>query len=136
MHCDLDRILRYPALQHGVWCGGNMRDDKRALQFRNNATTTELMGVRDTPMGTSLYRARPIRVEAGCLECHGPPALAPATLIARYGHDNGFGWLSHEVIGAQVVSVPLAGAMQSRECAFELVSHLEDQNIRSARCRR
>jgi len=84
-------------------------------QFRNNEATTELVGVRDTPMGSSLYRARPIRVEPGCLSCHSQPAAAPATLIARYGPDHGFGWQAHEVVGAQVVSVPLTGARQSAE---------------------
>jgi protein-histidine pros-kinase len=29
-------------------------------------------------------------------------------LIARYGANNGFGWQAHEIVGAQVVSVPLA----------------------------
>jgi len=31
-------------------------------------------------------------------------------LIARYGSDNGFGWQAGEVVGAQIVSVPLESA--------------------------
>jgi protein-histidine pros-kinase len=61
-------------------------------RFRNDANARELVGERDTPMGRTLYLARPIRAEADCLSCHGLPAVAPATVIARYGSSNGFGW--------------------------------------------
>jgi len=79
-------------------------------RFRNDATVHELSGMRDTPMGPSLYMARPIRVEAECLECHSTPAAAPATMIARYGTNNDFDWQVNEIVGAQVVSVPFARA--------------------------
>jgi hypothetical protein len=53
------------------------------------------------------YTARPLRVtNASCLQCHGDPAQAPASLIATYGSQNGFGWREGEVIAAQVVYVP------------------------------
>lgn len=78
-------------------------------QFRNFADRTEIIGERDTPTGRSLYLARPIRItDAGCLVCHSTPDQAPPTLIERYGDDNGFGWQMDEVVGAQVVSVPMA----------------------------
>ena len=80
-------------------------------KFRNDSTTLEIVGERDTPVGRSLYLARPVRVEDDCLVCHGTPSSAPQTLIARYGGDNGFGWQNHEIVGAHVVSVPLEGAM-------------------------
>lgn len=79
-------------------------------QFRNSPATTQLQGERDTALGRALYLARPIRAQAGCLSCHGLASAAPATLIERYGHDNGFGWQPNEVIGAQIVSAPLADA--------------------------
>ncbi len=79
-------------------------------QFRNDAQTHEIIGERDTPTGKSLYLARPIRVAADCLGCHSLPTSAPATLLARYGGNNGFGWQDHEVVGAQVISVPFASA--------------------------
>ncbi len=87
-------------------------------QFRNNPATQELQGERDTPSGRSLYLARPIRAEAGCLECHGLASAAPPTLIARYGKDNGFGWQVNEVIGAQIVSTPFADANASAAHIF------------------
>jgi len=77
-------------------------------KFRNDPNTKQLQGERATPMGPSLYLARPIRAEAKCLICHSVPAAAPRTLIARYGSDNGFGWQADEVVGAQIVSVPFA----------------------------
>jgi HAMP domain-containing protein len=82
-------------------------------RFRNDAATREATGVRDTPLGRILFMARPIRVEAGCLGCHSLPSVAPATMIARYGSDNGFGWQPNEIVGAQIVSVPLASAESS-----------------------
>ena len=79
-------------------------------RFRNDSQTQQVVGVRDTPMGSSLYLARPIRAKPECLVCHSTPSAAPASLIARYGGDNGFGWQPNEVVAAQVVSVPFASA--------------------------
>jgi HAMP domain-containing protein len=87
-------------------------------RFRNDATMHEFVGTRETPMGRSLYLARPIRVEAECLACHSVPVVAPPTVIARYGSNNGFGWQANDVIGAQVVSVPVASAEASARRAF------------------
>jgi protein-histidine pros-kinase len=79
-------------------------------RFRNDGSINQVSGTRDTPMGRSLYLARPIRVDAGCLGCHSLPSAAPATMLARYGSDNGFGWQPNEIVGAQIVSVPFASA--------------------------
>ena len=79
-------------------------------QFRNSPEAHEIVGERDTPLGRSLYLARPIRVTAECLTCHGSASAAPATLRARYGANNGFGWQPDEVVGTRVISVPLAAA--------------------------
>jgi HAMP domain-containing protein len=87
-------------------------------RFRNDPSVKEVTGGRDTPMGRSLYLARPIRAEVSCLACHSTPAAAPATVLARYGSDNGFGWQENEVIGAHVVSVPIARAEASAASAF------------------
>jgi HAMP domain-containing protein len=79
-------------------------------KFRNDAGTKEVTGERDSSMGPTLYLARPIRALDRCLPCHSVPANAPATLIARYGSNNGFGWQAGEVVAAQIVSVPVASA--------------------------
>jgi protein-histidine pros-kinase len=88
--------------------------------FRNHSgDVREVVGERDTPMGRSLYIARPIRIsDAGCLVCHSTPAAAPKSMIALYGDANGFGWKMNEVIGAQVVSVPTSLPIQNANRAF------------------
>jgi HAMP domain-containing protein len=87
-------------------------------RFRNDANAKEMVGERDTPMGKSLYLARPIRNESGCSPCHSTPSVAPQSLIARYGSVNGFGWQTNEIVGAQVVSVPFASATANADRAF------------------
>jgi protein-histidine pros-kinase len=91
-------------------------------QFRNDPKTREIVGERDTPIGRALYLARPIHADPECLECHGAPAAAPTALLARYGSDNGFGWQAHEVVGAHVVSVPLANAAAGAERVFRSIT--------------
>src|ERR1700723_736865 len=88
-------------------------------RFRNDEHAQEFIGERDTPMGKSLYLARPIRADAECVECHGAPASAPAALVARYGRNNGFGWQVHEIVGAHIVSVPFANAAAAAAHAFQ-----------------
>ncbi len=87
-------------------------------RFRNDAHTEQVVGVRDTPMGKSLYLARPIRAKPECLVCHSIPSAAPQSMIARYGVDNGFGWQPNEVVAAQVVSVPFASATANADKEF------------------
>ena len=48
----------------------------------------------------------PIQAKEPCLACHNTPEKAPKSLVAKYG-DHGFGWQSNEIIGAQIVSVPM-----------------------------
>jgi HAMP domain-containing protein len=91
-------------------------------QFRNHPNSTQIEGQRATPMGRSLYLARPIRAQPECLACHGLATAAPASLVARYGHDNGFGWQPNEVIGAQIVSVPFSDAAYGAQRLFSAVT--------------
>ena len=87
--------------------------------FRRDSNLNFLSGVRATPRGDSLYIAAPMRIRNNaCLTCHGVPSAAPATMIARYGNDNGFGWKLGEVVGAQVVSVPMAVPVANANRAF------------------
>jgi HAMP domain-containing protein len=88
-------------------------------RFRSDSGAGEFFGERDTPMGRSLYLAKPIRTTTDCLGCHGSAADAPPTIIARYGGNNGFGWQANDVIGAQVVSVPVASAVARAGGAFD-----------------
>ncbi len=89
--------------------------------FRNDAEMKEFIGERDTPTGRSLYISRPLRItNAACLQCHSSVDAAPRTMVEKYGPANGFGWQLGEVIGAQVVSVPMALPLQRAEANFKL----------------
>jgi protein-histidine pros-kinase len=88
-------------------------------KFRNFPETKELIGQRETPDGPMLYFSRPIKVtKEACLDCHRSPQTAPPALIAEYGGANGFGWKLDEIIGAQVVSVPIAESMRRADQVF------------------
>ena len=89
--------------------------------FRNDAELKELVGQRDTPTGRSLYISRPLRItNPACLQCHSSVEAAPKTMVDKYGPANGFGWQLNEVIGAQVVSVPMTLPLQRAEENFRL----------------
>ena len=90
-------------------------------QFRANADLKEASGQRDTATGPSLWVARPLRItNPTCLECHSSLEAAPKPLLDRYGPANGFGWNLNEVIGAQVVSVPMAVPLARAERSFRV----------------
>jgi HAMP domain-containing protein len=86
--------------------------------FRNDATRTSFSAERDTPNGRSLYLARPIVAAQGCLECHSTAKAAPPNMLKLYGAANGFGWKAGEIIGAQIVSVPMEVPVKLAETAF------------------
>lgn len=76
--------------------------------FRDDASKRETMITRDTPGGQFLVLARPLKAGSqACLTCHSTPEAAPPTMVALYGSQNGFGWKLGEIIGAQMVSIPL-----------------------------
>jgi len=90
-------------------------------QFRSNEGLKESVGLRDTPTGPSLWIARPLRITNGaCLECHSSVDAAPKTLVDKYGPNNGFGWNLNEVIGAQVISVPMALPLERADRSFRV----------------
>ncbi len=90
-------------------------------QFRQNPTRTEFSGERDTPEGRSLFLARPIKItDPACLVCHSTPDAAPRTMIETYGSNNGFGWKVNDIIGAQVVSLPMAVPIQRASYTFKI----------------
>jgi methyl-accepting chemotaxis protein len=87
--------------------------------FKNHATEKEFIGERDSATGPVLYMGKPIKItNPDCLACHSTPAQAPKTLVAAYGDTNGFGWKMDEIIGAQIVSVPMSLPLQRAETTF------------------
>jgi protein-histidine pros-kinase len=90
-------------------------------QFRQNPDRAELVSERDTPTGRSLHMARPIQIKsAACLPCHSTVDAAPKTMLELYGPANGFGWKLHEVVGAQIVSIPLALPIARADQTFKV----------------
>ncbi|MCP5419144.1 MAG: DUF3365 domain-containing protein [Gammaproteobacteria bacterium] len=88
-------------------------------EFRNNSERKELVVERQTALGPALSFAHPIQIKnEGCLECHSIPANAPATMRAVYGDSNGYGWKLNEVVGAQVVTVPMSLPLQRAKETF------------------
>lgn len=88
--------------------------------FRNaGGSLPELTGERETAAGPMLYIARPIQIkDPACLACHSVPSAAPASMLKIYGENNGFGWKHMEVVGAQVVSVPMTLPIKNANDTF------------------
>jgi protein-histidine pros-kinase len=93
----------------------NPRDQARGWEedlirdFRNHPEQKKINGQRPSPTGDMIYLAHPLVVSEQCLTCHGLRDEAPPEMIKEYslaGSNNGFGWKTGEVIGAQIVSVP------------------------------
>jgi len=75
--------------------------------FRNDPSDKQVVGERDSAVGPTLYLARPIAAESGCLMCHSEPSIAPRAMVKRYGSQNGFGWQPNEIVAAQIISSPM-----------------------------
>jgi methyl-accepting chemotaxis protein len=88
-------------------------------RFRNYPDVKEVVAERQTPGGRSLFIAKPIQISnPACLQCHSTAAAAPPTMIKIYGEANGFGWKHNEIVGAQMVSVPMDVPLKKAERAF------------------
>jgi HAMP domain-containing protein len=91
-------------------------------EFRDHPDKSELVVTRETPAGELLALARPIKVVSeSCLLCHGTAEKAPPTMTALYGAQNGFGWKLGEIVGAQVISIPLGVPLQRAQHTFLMI---------------
>jgi signal transduction histidine kinase/CheY-like chemotaxis protein len=82
------------------------RDKELIDRFRADPNLNELSGYLEADGHKAFYVARPIRVEQGCLKCHGDPADAPPEIVERYGSEHGYDWPVGEVVSTLVISVP------------------------------
>ena len=88
--------------------------------FRADDELKEIVGERDTPLGPSLYLSHPIRItDAACLTCHTTPEMSPASVVRAYGTSGGYGWKMNEIIGAQIVAVPMSVPITMAGNAFK-----------------
>lgn len=90
--------------------------------FVADSTRNEIVGERMQGAAKALYLAKPIRIgNAACLKCHSVPSSAPPAMLKIYGDANGFGWKRDEIVGAQIVSVPLAAADRAAGESFAII---------------
>jgi HAMP domain-containing protein len=88
-------------------------------RFRENSSLTEEWGIRNTSKGQVLYLARPLQIQQpGCLGCHTTAEKAPAEMVKVYGPTNGFGWKLKEIVGAQIVTVPMSVPLENAQRSF------------------
>jgi protein-histidine pros-kinase len=91
-------------------------------EFRNNAEMKEMHGVLDQAGQRLFYLARPIQIkDPKCIICHDTPQRAPKLMVAKYGPNNGFGWKLNDIVGVQLLTVPVTKQFRS---TLELVSIL------------
>ena len=90
-------------------------------QLRQAPDRAEVIGERETLTGRALYLARPIQIKSqACLTCHSTVDAAPKTMVELYGPANGFGWKLNEVVGAQIVSVPMTLPVRRSDDTFKV----------------
>jgi hypothetical protein len=87
--------------------------------FRANPSSKEQEGTYTTASGKLHYVARPIVIsKASCLACHSTPEKAPPSQLATYGTVSGFGWNLGEIVGAQIVSIPVEEVNAAKSTNF------------------
>jgi protein-histidine pros-kinase len=79
--------------------------------FEKNPDLKEMAGETDADGVLRYYLARPLRMSSpDCLQCHSKPEAAPKAMLAQYPGGNGFDWKMGDVIGVQIVEVPVQAA--------------------------
>ncbi|GAB4578912.1 MAG: DUF3365 domain-containing protein [Anaerolineales bacterium] len=90
--------------------------------FYEDAQTDEVTGYRTLAGTRVFYIARPLAIGSdSCLECHSTPDVAPASLLATYGDQGGFGWELGEVVALQTIYVPAEEVFDAALRTFSLV---------------
>jgi two-component system cell cycle response regulator len=88
-------------------------------RFRAGEAATELTGTHGEGAEQTMYVARPIRItNPACLACHSTPDAAPASMVKVYGSEHGFGWTRDEVVGIQLVQVPMFYPLEKARLTF------------------
>lgn len=124
VHRLRDRYLGYD-YKEAVLDPSNPRDratewEARIIdRFRSGKAGKEITGFHGDGMSRTMFVARPIQVNnPACLACHSTPEAAPASMIKVYGAKNGFGWKLHDIIGMQIVQVPVFYPLEKARQTF------------------
>jgi len=76
--------------------------------FRDHPGETRWVGRLEMNGSEYFAHLSPMRVEQGCLQCHGRPQDAPKSLVDRYGDQGGFYRKVGDVAGLDVIALPMA----------------------------
>jgi HAMP domain-containing protein len=91
-------------------------------RMRADTGLREIADFRELNGRRVFYIARPLAVTSeSCLYCHGAPEVAPASLIATYGSENGFGWALNEIVATQIIYVPAEEVFNATVRSFTMV---------------
>ncbi|MEN6493409.1 MAG: DUF3365 domain-containing protein [Thermoguttaceae bacterium] len=83
-------------------------EELRMIQFFRDNTTLDRWQGKLTLDGKEYWaHISPMRMEESCRRCHGRPEDAPAPLVARYGSKVGFHRSLGDVIGLDMVAIPM-----------------------------
>lgn len=80
---------------------------KMIRYFRGHPELTRWTGRLTLDGKEYMAHLSPMRMEKSCLHCHGRPEDAPQALIAKYGNKAGFHRPLGDVIGLDMVAIPL-----------------------------
>ena len=79
--------------------------------FEKNPDLKELTGEVESDGSLRYFLARPLRMTSlDCLQCHSKPEAAPKAMVTKYSGGGGFDWKLGDVIGVQIVEVPVVAA--------------------------
>jgi PAS domain S-box-containing protein len=105
-----DAVLKFSSNNPRNPANRASRDERKIIEyFKENPDAKRWVG--EVRLGERVYygqfNAR--RMEESCLRCHGDPADAPASLVARYGDTAGFHRAVGDVAALDAVAIPLDG---------------------------
>jgi HAMP domain-containing protein len=90
-------------------------------EFRNRPELKTKEGILEKGGEKYFYFARPVKVEKGCLRCHGNPDDAPRDQVEIYGTASGYHWLDGDTVASFIVYVPIQAALDNaRQSATQL----------------
>lgn len=85
-------------------------------RFQANPKLQEISGDNINQILSFHYTARPLTVtNQSCLRCHSTAEQAPLSLLNAYGSKHGFNWKVGDIIGAQIVSVPMGEVVAQKD---------------------
>jgi signal transduction histidine kinase len=75
--------------------------------FISNNSKKEWKGLVEKNGKGYFIHLKAVVMEEQCIMCHGDPSFSPASLIQRYGKDNGHYWKVGDVVGLESISIPV-----------------------------